>query len=132
MRLCKAMAKHSLTRTGRILLDAVKIAIVLCSSFLWVYGEVNSVQPSGVYVNTLLEECVSKCVSKPWCKYIGYAGRVRICSLYLTELNSEDGSVFEQKNNYVLRKDDFDKTHAKVVGLFYNYFYIVPEVYYTD
>jgi len=123
VRLCKRMGKHSLTRTRRILLDAVKIAIVLCSSFLWVYGEVNSAQPSGVYVNTLLEECVSKCVSKPWCKYMGYAGRVRICSLYSTKLNSEDGSGFKHKNHYILQKDDFDKTNAKVVGLFYNYFF---------
>jgi len=106
---------HTFIQTHCVSLNGFKSAIFIFGIFLCVYGRINDTQPSGVYVNTTLEKCISKCVSKPWCKYIGYAGRVRICSLYTTELNSADGSGFEHGNMYILKKDDFDTTHAKVI-----------------
>jgi len=115
VRHCKAMAKHKFISTVCVLLDIVKCAIVICCIGLCVYGGVNGVQPSGVYVNLLLEECILKCVSRPSCIYVGYARGVRACSVYSTEFNCSDTNGCNNRKMYILQKADFDPTHAKVI-----------------
>ena len=109
------MAKHKFISTSCVLLNIVNGAVVICGIVLCVYGGVNGVQPSGVYVNLLLEECILKCVSKPSCRYIGYARGVRACSVYSTEFNCSDTNGCTNRKMYILQKADFDPTHAKVI-----------------